>query len=131
MKINYEKFPILWLKFFTNFSIAKKLILVLLLLSFIWTALCGVSINYIMNVRDSYSKLLQGNAAALAITKEIQYNVANQNYALQSYLMATAAGAVSDTKSSNLLKSANESINNLVVKMLNLVDTSDDRTLLE
>ena len=84
-----------------------------------------------MNVKETYSKLLQGNAAALAITKEIQYNVANQNYALQSYNMTTAAGAVSDTKSITLLHSSNENINQLVLKALNQVGEAEDRSLLE
>lgn len=126
-----KKSPYVGFKLFANLGIAKKLILILLLLSLIWAVLCSVSITYIMNVKDTYSKLLQGNAAALAITKEIQYNVANQNYALQSYNMTTAAGAVSDTKSITLLHSSNENINQLVLKALNLVGEAEDRPLLE
>lgn len=118
------------MKIFSNLSIVKKLILAFFVLSLFWSAICGISFKFMLDIKASYSQLIDQQATALVNTKEIQHHVISQNYALVAYMAATGAGALGDQKSMQLLKNSNQQIHLLIAQTANLLESQDDKNLL-
>lgn len=103
-------------------SIAQKLIAVFLILSVLWGLLCSASFIILKDIQRSYSDLLNKQTAALIKTKEIQYHVSAQNYALVAYMEAIGSGAPGNQKSISILNSSNQQVRNLVADISALLD---------
>lgn len=108
---------------FHNFSIAKKLISIFIMLSVLWS----ISFKFMIDIKDSYAQLINEQATALINTKEIQYHVTSQNYALAAYMLATGSGALGDQKSIQLLNNSNEQIIFLIAQTIDLLESQEDK----
>lgn len=114
----------MWL--FRRATIAQKLIVVFTVLSLVWCSINAFSVYVAYDMKRLYTYLFDHQTEALVHSKEIQYHVSMQSYALAAYLVSTGAGALDDQKSIAALESANQAVNVLVEATLPVLQEESD-----